>query len=99
MMRFVKTHSRLPSMPIFPGFPFPRRYNSLRLLGYDYRSAHKLCAITLVTDLRRPLFADMILAKNVLGSLLSDETLDCLRLTRFHAYARSSPFACRRSAA
>lgn len=70
-------------MPIFPGFPFPRRYNSLRLLGYDYRSVYKLCAITLVTDLRRPFFADMILAKNVLGSLLSDETLDCLRLRAF----------------
>lgn len=70
-------------MPIFSAFPFPRRYNSLRLLGYDYRSVHKLCAITLVTDLRRPFFADMILAKNVLGSLLSDETLYCLRLRAF----------------
>ena len=67
-------------MPIFSGFHFPRRYNSLRLLGYDYSSVYKLCAITLVTDLRRPFFADMILAKNVLGSLLSDETLSCLRL-------------------
>lgn len=63
--------------------PFPRRYNSLRLLGYDYNSVYQLCAITLVTDLRRPLFADMILAKRVLTSLLSDETLGCLRLRAF----------------
>ena len=70
-------------MPHFPGFPFPRRYNSLRLLGYDYHSVYQLCAISLVTDLRRPLFADMILSKVVLASLLSDETLDCMRLRAF----------------
>src|SRR2546428_6236078 len=70
-------------MPHFPGFPSARRYNSLRLLGYDYHSVYQLCAISLVTDLRRPLFADMILSKAVLGSLLSDETLDCLRVRAF----------------
>jgi REP element-mobilizing transposase RayT len=70
-------------MPQFPGFPFPRRYNSLRLLGYDYRSVNQLCAITLVTDLRRPLFADILLAKAVLTSLLSDKTLDDLRVRAF----------------
>ena len=57
-------------MPQFD-FPYPRRYNTLRLLGYDYNSTWQLCAITLVTDLRRPLFADMKLAKSVLASLLS----------------------------
>jgi REP element-mobilizing transposase RayT len=70
-------------MPILPGFPFPRRYNSLRLLGYDYHSVYKLCAITVVTEFRTPFFADLILAKNVLASLLSDETLDYLRLRAF----------------
>jgi REP element-mobilizing transposase RayT len=70
-------------MPQFPGFPFPRRYNSLRLLGYDYHSVHQLCAITLVTDLRRPLFADLILAKTILASLLSDKTLDGMRVRAF----------------
>lgn len=70
-------------MPLVPGFPFPRRYSSLRLLGYDYHSVHKLCAITLVTELRRPLFADMILAKAVLTSLLSDTTLDYMRVRAF----------------
>ncbi len=70
-------------MPHFSGFPFPRRYNSLRLLGYDYQSFYQLCAITLVTELRRPLFADLILAKAVLASLLSDETLESMRVRAF----------------
>lgn len=70
-------------MPHFSGFPFPRRYNSLRLLGYNYHSVNQLCAVTLVTDLRRPLFADMILAKAVLSSLLSDEGLTNMRLRAF----------------
>ena len=61
-------------MPHFEGSPFPCRYNSLRLLGYDYTSTLRLCAITLVTELRRPVFADMQLAKHVLACLLSDET-------------------------
>jgi REP element-mobilizing transposase RayT len=64
-------------------FPYPRRYNTLRLLGYDYKSPYELCAITLVTDLRRPLFADVILAKSILSSLLSDQTLDRMRLRAF----------------
>jgi REP element-mobilizing transposase RayT len=70
-------------MPIFPGFPFPRRHNSLRLLGHDYHSLYQLCAITLVTDLRRPVFADMILAKAILSSLLGDESLTRMRLRAF----------------
>ena len=61
-------------MPHFDDSPFPCRYNSLRLLGYDYTSILRLCAVTLVTDLRRPLFADVQLAKRVLACLLSDET-------------------------
>jgi len=70
-------------MPHFPDFPVPRRYNSLRLLGYDYHNLYQLCAITLVTELRRPLFADMTLAKAVLASLLSDDTLACMRVRAF----------------
>ena len=61
-------------MPHFDDSPYPCRYNSLRLLGYDYTSILRLCAITVVTDLRRPVFADMELAKRVLAGLLSDET-------------------------
>jgi REP element-mobilizing transposase RayT len=37
----------------------------------------------MVTDLRRPLFADMQLAKHVLASLLSDQTLKFMRVTAF----------------
>jgi REP element-mobilizing transposase RayT len=70
-------------MPHFQDFPFPRRYNSLRLLGYGYNSVYQLCAITLVTELRRPLCADIILAKAVLTTLLSDETLDRMRVRAF----------------
>ena len=70
-------------MPRFPGLRLPRRYNSLRLLGYDYHSVYQLCAITLVTELRRPLFADIVLAKAVLASLLSDQTLACMRVRAF----------------
>jgi REP element-mobilizing transposase RayT len=64
-------------------FPFPRRYNTLRLHGYDYNSNWQLCAISLVTDLRRPLFADVNMAKSVLKCLLSNETLEHLRLRAF----------------
>ena len=70
-------------MPHFEHFPHPCRYNTLRLLGYDYNSSIRLCAITLVTESRRPVFADMQLAKNVLACLLSDETLAYLRLRAF----------------
>ena len=70
-------------MPHFPGFRHPRRHNSLRLLGYDYHSIYQLCAITLVTDLRTPFFADMLLAKTVLASLLSDKTLNRMRVRAF----------------
>lgn len=70
-------------MPHFEDFPYPCRYNSLRLLGYDYTSTLRACAITLVTDLRRPVFADVKLAKLVLASLLSDQTLQQLRMHAF----------------
>src|SRR5712691_8256048 len=70
-------------MPLFSGFPYPRRYNTLRLLGYGYNSVFKLCAITMVTDLRRPLFAEIKLAKSVLASLLSDQTLALMRVRAF----------------
>lgn len=68
-------------MPVFN--LLNRRYNTLRLLGYDYNSTSRLCAISLVTDLRRPLFADVDLAKSVLKCLLNDRTLGSLRLRAF----------------
>jgi len=70
-------------MPQFSCFPFRRRYDSLRLLGYDYNSIHQLCAISLVTELRRPVFADLILAKAVLADLLSEQNLDSMRVRAF----------------
>ena len=70
-------------MPHFDRVPYPSRYNSLRLLGYDYTSTRKLCAITLVADERRPFFADMLLAKSILTTLLSPQTLAKLQLRAF----------------
>ena len=69
-------------MPQFD-FPFPRCYNTLQLLGYDYNSTWQLCVISLVTDLRRPLFADMTMAKSVLSCLLSNQTLKHMRLRAY----------------
>ena len=67
-----------------PQFNFlDRRHNTLRLPGYDYNSTWQLCAITLVTYLRRPLFADVNMAKSMLKCLLTTETLDSLRLRAF----------------
>jgi REP element-mobilizing transposase RayT len=70
-------------MPQFEDFPFPRRYNTLRLLGYDYNSIYQLCAVTMVVKARRPLFADVQLAKAILTCFLSDETLAKMRLRAF----------------
>ncbi len=70
-------------MPEFEHLPYPSRYNTLRLLGYDYNSTRKLCAITLVADSRRPVFADMLLAKSILASLLNQATLTTMHLRAF----------------
>ena len=70
-------------MPEFEHLPYPSRYNSLRLLNYNYASSRKLCAITLVADSRRPIFADMLLAKATLASLLSPKTLAHMHLQAF----------------
>ena len=70
-------------MPEFEHLPYPSRYNSLRLLNYNYTSSRKLCAITLVADSRRPVFADMLLAKATLASLLSPVTLAHMHLQAF----------------
>lgn len=64
-------------------FPFSRRYNSLRLLGFDYSSASALYSITLKTDASRPVFAHVKLAKRVLSVLLDDRTLARLRLCAY----------------
>ena len=70
-------------MPKFGDLPDPRRYNSLRLLGHDYSSTSNLYAISVATDQRRPVFADVKLAKATLKSLLSEETRSRLDLRAF----------------
>ena len=70
-------------MPRFEPLPVPRRYNTLRLLGHTYSSLDTFYAISLVTDLRRPLFADVKLAKSILVCLLSDQMLNYMRLRAF----------------
>jgi len=71
------------AMPVSPEFPYPRRYNSLRLLGHDYRSTSDLYFLTVDTDSSRPVFGDIVLAKSILAALLHDTTQARVRL---HAY-------------
>ena len=66
-----------------PDVPFPRRYDSLRLLGFDYSSPLALYSITLKTYLSRPVFGDLKLAKSALAVLLDDRTLARIRLCAF----------------
>ena len=70
-------------MPIAPDFPLPRRYNSLRLSGFDYSNTASLFFISINTDSSRPVFADFNLAKATLSALLDDRTLARIRV---HAY-------------
>src|SRR5262245_57876879 len=61
-------------------FPLPRRYNSMRLPGFDYGSPWATYSLTIKTDASRPVFADIKLAKRVLAVLLNDETQARMRL-------------------
>src|SRR5262249_43917109 len=70
-------------MPIAPDFPLPRRYNSLRISGFDYSNTASLFFISINTDSSRPVFADFNLAKATLSALLADRTLARIRV---HAY-------------
>lgn len=62
-------------MPTFSNLPLPRRYNSLRLLGFDYSSPTASYFTTLSTDSSRPVFGDINLAKSVLAALLNQNHL------------------------
>ncbi len=64
-------------------FPLPRRYNSLRLLGFDYSSTTALYFMTICTDSSRPVFGDIKLAKSILAALLSDRTSSRIRLCAY----------------
>jgi len=70
-------------MPIAPDFPLPRRYNSLRLSGFDYSNTKSLFFISINTDSSRPVFGDFKLAKAALAALLDDHTLARIRV---HGY-------------
>ena len=70
-------------MPVSPEFPYPRRYNSLRLLGFDYRSTTDLYFVTVDADSLRPLFGDIQLAKSVLSALLHETTQARIRLQAY----------------
>ena len=70
-------------MPTAPDFPLPRRYNSLRLAGFDYSNTTSLFFISINTDSSRPVFADFSMSKATLSALLDERTLSCIRV---HAY-------------
>ena len=70
-------------MPTSPDFPYPRRYNSLRLLGFDYSSPTALYFLTIDTDSSRPVFGDVKLAKSILSALLHDQTRARVRLLAY----------------
>ena len=70
-------------MPTSADFPYPRRYNSLRLLGFDYANVDSLYFVTVDTDSSRPVFGDVTLAKAILTSLLSDQTQTNIRVQAF----------------
>jgi REP element-mobilizing transposase RayT len=67
-------------MPSTTGFSSPRRYNSLRLLGFDYTSASALCFVTINTVSSRPVFGDINLAKATLAVMLNERTMARVRL-------------------
>src|SRR5262245_30642028 len=60
-------------------FNLTRRYNSLRLLGFDYSSERAAYLITMNADDRRPVFGDIKLAKKIIETLLDDTTSRRLR--------------------
>jgi REP element-mobilizing transposase RayT len=70
-------------MPVSRDFPYPRRYNSLRLLGVDYTSSRHLWFITLNVEHSRPVFGDIRLAKDILTALLSEQTSARIRVYAF----------------
>ena len=70
-------------MPSSPDFPYPRRYNSLRLLGFDYASTSALYFVTVDTDSSRPVFGDIKLAKAILAALLDSQTQARIRMQAY----------------
>src|SRR6516225_2797364 len=70
-------------MPISVDFPYPRRYNSLRLSGHDYAQTASLYFITIDAFQNRPLFGDITLAKKMLSALLHPNLRAVVRVHAF----------------
>jgi len=70
-------------MPITDDFVYARRYNSLRLNGHDYTQTNSLYFITIDAFESRPLFGDLILAKQTLSSLLHPNLSAVIRVHAF----------------
>jgi len=70
-------------MPITDDFVYARRYNSLRLNGHDYAQTNSLYFITIDAFENRPLFGDLILAKQTLSSLLHPNLSAVIRVHAF----------------
>ena len=70
-------------MPISNDFPLPRRYNSLRLPGFDYSSVEATYFITMDTDESRPVCGDISLAKSIVAALISDQTAKRIRVVAY----------------
>src|SRR5262249_20257666 len=64
-------------------FHLPRRYNSLRLTGFDYSSTSALYLVSMKTELARPVFADITLAKQTLATLMNPTTQARLRIIAY----------------
>jgi hypothetical protein len=69
-------------MPQFDQVLYPHQFNSLHQLGYDEYSDLQLCVVSLATDLRVPLFADLKLARRILSHLLDYDSAD-MRVNAF----------------
>jgi len=76
----IKVHDQ---MPVHDSLPYPRRYNSLRLLGFDYSSTQALWFVTIKTHEASPLLGDLRLAKSVASTLFNERTLSRLRLLSY----------------
>lgn len=60
-----------------------KRYNTLRLLGYDYSAKNRALFVTLNAKGMFPVFAELVFAKRTLAALLSERTLARIRLHVF----------------
>jgi REP element-mobilizing transposase RayT len=70
-------------MPTMPEFPFPKRYNTLRLPGFDYASPTAVYCLAAKAAAAGPIFADFALAKSTLASLLHEDDIRRIHLAAY----------------